>query len=669
MRAARPIVFLASVVSGVVPLFAGFASTEAYLPSVGRVPGKNGAQFYTTVWATNLTTAPQTFTFRFLKAGQSNPSPPSFDDTLAPGETRVYENVVESKLGLTNALGAARITSSGEIFVSERIYNQAPGDDLGNTEGLFFAGVPKSFSISAGQSASIQGVDQGSSENFRYNFALIETGGGSADVNVQVFDGSGTLLGQRSFPLSPYEQIQPSVADVVPSIATTNARVTATVIDGDGSVLLAGAQVANESEDSTGFEMTFRDDLLGGSSGSGGLTAVAHDSTLIGNGTSTSPLGVNPEGVVKSVNGLHSALTLAAGSNITITPSGNTLTVASSGGGGGGLTLPFSGSTSGSGTAFAISNTGTGDGIHGSSASTGGSGTGVYGTTHGISGETGWAGVWGDSHDGTAVEGTSFNDHGVLGITSGGSAAVEGLNRDTNGIGVLGRLGDGSGSLDRAGVGVWGDSAQIGVAGSGGYKGVAGYSTAAGGIGVFGESSSTSGVNFGVVGSAGSIPVEPGSTAGVVATSNGGFGLWAYSQADDAIYCDGSGEYTGSWSKASDIRFKKNVAPLESALARTLQLRGVSFDWRREEFPDRNFPASQSIGFIAQEVEAVYPQLVSIDRDGYESVDYAGLTPILVEAIKEQQQQLDSQTRRIESQERALQELTRRVERLEKSAR
>jgi hypothetical protein len=600
--------------------FAGFASTEAYLPSVGRVPGKGGAQFYTTIWATNLTSAPQTFTFQFLKAGQSNPSPASFDDSLQPGQTKVYENVVETKLGLTNALGAARITSSGEIFVAERIYNQAPGDDLGNTEGLFFAGVPKSFSISAGQSASIQGVDQGGAENFRYNFALVETAGGSADVSVQVFDGSGTLLGQRSFPLSPYEQIQPSVADVVPSIATTNARITATVTDGDGSVLLAGAQVANESQDSSGFEMTFRDDLLGGSSGGGGLTAVMHDSTLVGDGTGASPLGVNPSGVVKSLNGLHGAVTLAAGSNVTITPSGSTLTIASSGGGGG-LTLPFSGSTS-SLTAFAIS--------------TDSPGVAVQGMSNG-----GW-GI------------TGYGDTGVLGV---GSSQQNGLTYAGTGVA-------GSGSK----FGVFGYQGG-GLPSAPGAAGVWGASTSAGGVGVIGSSSNTSGVNFGVVGSAGTFAVEPGTSAGVVATSNGGFGLWAYSQADDAIYCDGSGEYTGSWSKASDVRFKKNVAPLENALARTLRLRGVSFDWRRDEFPDRNFPDSRSIGFIAQEVEAVYPQLVSIDRDGYESVDYAGLTPILVEAIKEQQQQLDSQRRRIESQARAMEDLTRRIEWLEKNAR
>jgi len=205
-------VLMAIVCSSGSLLFGGFASTEVFLPAVGRVAGKNGAQFYTTVWATNLTSAPQTFTFRFLKGGQSNLAAASFDDTLAPGQTRMYENVVETKLGLANTLGAARITSAGEIFVSERIYDQAPGDDLGKTVGLFFAGVPKTFSISAGQSASIQGVNQGGSEDFRYNFALVETGGGSPTVGIQVFDGNGALLGQRSYPMLPYEQLQPAAS-------------------------------------------------------------------------------------------------------------------------------------------------------------------------------------------------------------------------------------------------------------------------------------------------------------------------------------------------------------------------------------------------------------------------------------------------------------------------
>lgn len=59
------------------------------------------------------------------------------------------------------------------------------------------------------------------------------------------------------------------------------------------------------------------------------LTAVAHDATLTGNGTTALPLGVANGQVVKGLNGLTDNVALAAGSNITITPSGNTLTIAS----------------------------------------------------------------------------------------------------------------------------------------------------------------------------------------------------------------------------------------------------------------------------------------------------------------------------------------------------
>ena len=267
---------------------AGFPSTEQFLPSVGRIPGSSGSQFFTTIWATNLTGSPVNFTFDFLKQGQPNASPASFTDTLSAGQTKVYENVIGDKLGLANVIGAARVTSSGEILVAERIYNQAPGDDLGNTQGLFFAGVPKSFSISLGQSASIQGVNQGGPENFRYNFALVETGGGSPTVHVALLDGNGATLGSRDYALAPYEQLQPNVADLLPGLATTNARITATVTGGTGSVLLAGAQIANESQDASGFEMSFPD-VLGG---------------------------------VTSLNGLTGALTLEAGANISITPDG-----------------------------------------------------------------------------------------------------------------------------------------------------------------------------------------------------------------------------------------------------------------------------------------------------------------------------------------------------------
>ncbi len=85
---------------------------------------------------------------------------------------------------------------------------------------------------------------------------------------------------------------------------------------------------------------------------------------------------------------------------------------------------------------------------------------------------------------------------------------------------------------------------------------------------------------------------------------------------------------------SSDKRLKKNIAPLESSLANILKLQGVSFNWKESGAP--------SVGLIAQDVEKVYPALVSEDDKGIKSVQYANLVAPLIEAIKEQQAQIES---------------------------
>jgi hypothetical protein len=87
----------------------------------------------------------------------------------------------------------------------------------------------------------------------------------------------------------------------------------------------------------------------------------------------------------------------------------------------------------------------------------------------------------------------------------------------------------------------------------------------------------------------------------------------------------------------SDLRYKQNITPIPSALDKISRLRGVSFNWRREEFPDMNFSTGPRLGFIAQEIKQVLPEVVSQDQKGYYSAAYEQVVPVLVEAIKEQQ--------------------------------
>lgn len=85
----------------------------------------------------------------------------------------------------------------------------------------------------------------------------------------------------------------------------------------------------------------------------------------------------------------------------------------------------------------------------------------------------------------------------------------------------------------------------------------------------------------------------------------------------------------------SDRRLKKNIKTIHNALDMVLGLRGVEFDWRKT--------GHHELGFIAQEVEGIEPNLVVTGRsDGMKSVKYGNIVPVLVEAMKEQNREIAS---------------------------
>jgi hypothetical protein len=94
---------------------------------------------------------------------------------------------------------------------------------------------------------------------------------------------------------------------------------------------------------------------------------------------------------------------------------------------------------------------------------------------------------------------------------------------------------------------------------------------------------------------------------------------------------------------SSDVRFKQNIFPIQNALQKVMQLQGVTFDWKKSEFPNRTFSDQKTIGFIAQDVEKVLPEVVQTEKttEGYKAVQYDKVVALLVEAIKEQQKEID----------------------------
>lgn len=95
----------------------------------------------------------------------------------------------------------------------------------------------------------------------------------------------------------------------------------------------------------------------------------------------------------------------------------------------------------------------------------------------------------------------------------------------------------------------------------------------------------------------------------------------------------GSFTATGDITAFSDIRVKENIQDLEGSLDKVTQLRGVSYNKIGSE--------EKSIGVIAQEIKEVLPEVVKEGEDGMLSVAYGNITAVLIEAIKEQQKQID----------------------------
>jgi hypothetical protein len=86
---------------------------------------------------------------------------------------------------------------------------------------------------------------------------------------------------------------------------------------------------------------------------------------------------------------------------------------------------------------------------------------------------------------------------------------------------------------------------------------------------------------------------------------------------------------------ASDQRLKTNVAALPSTLDAVSRLRWVEYEYRRDQFPDRNLPAGRQTGVVAQELQQVMPELVSTDDQGMLQVDYARLDQRVQAAVIE----------------------------------
>ena len=92
------------------------------------------------------------------------------------------------------------------------------------------------------------------------------------------------------------------------------------------------------------------------------------------------------------------------------------------------------------------------------------------------------------------------------------------------------------------------------------------------------------------------------------------------------------GNASGGVSCTSDRALKDNIVRIPDALDKISLLNGVTFDWNDKA---GNIAGKHDVGLVAQDVEAVFPELVNENEDGYKTVSYSGLVAPLVEAVKE----------------------------------
>lgn len=265
-------------------------------------------------------------------------------------------------------------------------------------------------------------------------------------------------------------------------------------------------------------------------------------------------------------------------------------------------------------------------------------GLGVFGSSDGNG-----TGVHGFSADGIGTKGVGRNSYGVEGTTqSGNSYGVRGASTSEFGGGVLGNATNGTG--------VFGSSA-------GGY-GIQAYSQTS--VGVYAQT--MSGASAGVYGSSNYIGVHGnGSTAGVYGYSLFKYGVEGHSEAPTSqngfdFYASGSAP---DWGTTSSQRWKNNIHNIPNPLELMSKIRGVYYDWDEEHGAGRH-----DIGFIAEEVGAVIPEIVTYEDNGIDAIamDYTKIPALLVEAFNVLKKEYDQ---KFEKQEQQILKLLKRLDQVE----
>jgi hypothetical protein len=166
-----------------------------------------------------------------------------------------------------------------------------------------------------------------------------------------------------------------------------------------------------------------------------------------------------------------------------------------------------------------------------------------------------------------------------------------------------------------------------------------------------------------IVGAASSHPlyIRTGNLTRMTVTTAGDVGIGT-SSPTEKLHVAGNICYTGSIAACSDIRYKINLAPVSGILPKLKSIGVYTYSWDTLHFPERGFTDDLQLGVIAQELERFFPELVQTDAQGYKSVDYAKMSVILLQGMKEQQLQIFDLNSALTEQQNSYNERLERIE-------
>lgn len=136
---------------------------------------------------------------------------------------------------------------------------------------------------------------------------------------------------------------------------------------------------------------------------------------------------------------------------------------------------------------------------------------------------------------------------------------------------------------------------------------------------------------------------------------NTNVGIWTNPDPAFSLTVQGNVKANG-YDSSSDIRLKEEIETIKDPLQKVLLMRGVTFNWKNDPAGDK----SRHIGFVAQEIADVVPEIVNTEGEYY-SVEYSPVVAILVEAIKELKKENDELRKEIDN----LEDFESRIEALE----